>query len=59
MPFKFRSIKIPRNKPGTVFYIPRKKELIQRNSMHLEIAYSEVPNRIPQKDGAIPKFGTD
>jgi hypothetical protein len=59
---QFCSIKIPRNKPGTVFDIPRKKVLIQRNYMHLEIAYYEVPNRterIPQNNEAILKLRTD
>jgi hypothetical protein len=59
---KIPLVKIPRNKLGMAFVIPRKKVLIPRNSVHLGIAYSEVRNgteQIPWKNEAILRFGTE
>ena len=41
---EFRSEKIPRNRPGTVFVIPRKKVLIPRHSEFRGRANSEARN---------------
>jgi hypothetical protein len=47
LPSKFRYVKIPRNKLGTVIVIP---QLIPRNSVRLGIAYSEVRNRTERNE---------
>jgi len=44
LPSKFRSEKIPRNKFGTVFVIPRKKIAHFADSACLGIEHSEVRN---------------
>jgi hypothetical protein len=44
LPSKFCSGKIPWNRLGTVFAIPREKVLLSRNSVCLEIAHFEVWN---------------
>jgi hypothetical protein len=41
---EFRSEKIPRNRLGTAYVIPRKNVLIPRHSEVYGRAYSEVPN---------------
>ncbi len=47
LPSKFRSEKIPRNRLGTVFVIPRKKMFIPpRNSVFLESVNFTVRNRM-------------
>jgi hypothetical protein len=45
LPSKSCPEKIPWNRLGTVFVIPRKKVLLSRNSMCLGIAHSDVQNR--------------
>ncbi len=44
LPSKFRSEKIPRNRLGAVFVVPRKKVLLSRNSVCLGIAHTKVRN---------------
>ncbi len=47
---EFRSEKIPRNRLGKVYVIPRKKVLIPRHSEFRGRASSEARNGIPRKE---------